>query len=61
VTGRVLGGDHAALTDTVRARALLAWSSVHGTVSFELLVGSVAHLDRYFDRAMTELGRLLGL
>ena len=60
----VLGGDHPALTDAVRARALLAWSSVYGTISFELFghfVGSVADADRYFDRAMTELGRLLGL
>ncbi|MGY1770521.1 TetR/AcrR family transcriptional regulator [Blastococcus sp. SYSU D00813] len=60
----VLGGEHPALTDAVRARALLAWSSVYGTVSFELFghfVGSLTDADRYFDRAMTELGRLIGL
>lgn len=60
----VLGGDHPALTDEVRARALLAWSSVYGTISFELFghfVGSLTDPDRYFDRAMTELGRLIGL
>lgn len=60
----VLGGEHPALTDAVRARALLAWSSVYGTISFELFghfVGSLTDADRYFDRAVTELGRLLGL
>ena len=60
----ILGGDHPALTDAVRARALLAWSSVYGTISFELFghfVGSLADGDRYFDRATAELGRLLGL
>ncbi len=60
----VLGGEHPALDDAVRVRALLAWSSVYGTVSFELfghLVGSVADGDRYFDRAMTELARMIGL
>src|SRR4051812_44013409 len=35
-TAEVLGGEHPALDDTVRARALLAWSSLFGTVSFEL-------------------------
>ena len=60
----VLGGDHPAIDDTVRVRALLAWSSVYGTLSFELFghfVGSVEDGDRYFDRAMTELAALLGL
>jgi len=45
-------------------RALLAWSSLYGTVSFELfghLAGSVADTDRYFDVAMGELTGLLGL
>jgi hypothetical protein len=60
----VLGGDHPALDESVRVRALLAWSSLYGTISFELFghfVGSVEDGDRYFDRAMTELARLIGL
>jgi AcrR family transcriptional regulator len=63
-TVAVLGGDHPALDDAVRLRALLAWSSVYGTVSFELfghLVGSVTDTDRYFDVAMGELATLVGL
>ncbi len=63
-TAAVLGGDHPAIDDTVRVRALLAWSSLFGTISFELfghLVGSVEDGDRYFDRAATELAALLGL
>jgi len=59
----VLGGEHAALDETVRVRALLAWSSLFGTISFELFghfVGSVEDGDRYFDRAMTDLARLIG-
>jgi hypothetical protein len=59
----VLGGEHPALDDTVRLRALLAWSSLYGTISFELFghfVGSVSDLDRWFDRAMTELARMIG-
>ena len=59
----VLGGEHPALDDGVRMRALLAWSSLYGTISFELFghfVGSVADGDRYFDRAMGELARLIG-
>ena len=60
----VLGGDHPALDDTVRVRALLAWSSMYGVISFELfghLAGSVLDLDRWFDRAMDELAGTLGL
>ena len=60
----VLGGDHPSLDDTVRTRALLAWSAVYGTISFELFghfVGSVEDGDRYFDRAVTELAALIGL
>ncbi|SET83004.1 TetR/AcrR family transcriptional regulator [Geodermatophilus poikilotrophus] len=63
-TAAVLGGDHPALDDAVRLRALLAWSSLHGTIGFELfghLVGSVADTDRYFDLAMAELAGLVGL
>ena len=51
-------------TTTVRVRALLAWSSLYGTISFELFghfVGSVEDGDRYFDRAMGDLAGLLGL
>jgi AcrR family transcriptional regulator len=60
----VLGGEHPALDESVRVRALLAWSSIYGTLSFELFghfVGSVEDADRYFDRAMTELAGLIGL
>ncbi|MGZ4538938.1 MAG: TetR/AcrR family transcriptional regulator [Blastococcus sp.] len=60
----VLGGEHPSLDETVRVRALLAWSAVFGTISFELFghfVGSVEDGDRYFDRAMGELAGLIGL
>ena len=60
----VLGGEHPALDETVRVRALLAWSSLYGTISFELFghfVGSVEDGDRYFDRVMTDLAGLVGL
>jgi AcrR family transcriptional regulator len=59
----VLGGEHPALDEAVRVHALLAWSSLFGTISFELFghfVGSVEDGDRYFDRAMTDLARLIG-
>jgi AcrR family transcriptional regulator len=52
------------IDDAVRVRALLAWSSIYGTISFELFghfVGSVVDADLFFDRAMTELAGLLGL
>ncbi|MCS5733474.1 TetR/AcrR family transcriptional regulator [Herbiconiux daphne] len=45
-------------------RTLMAWTTVFGTVSFELfghLVGSVSDLDRYFDAVIERLGRDLGL
>ena len=45
-------------------RALLAWSALFGTISFELFghfVGSVEDADRFFDRAMAELAGLVGL
>ena len=59
----VLGGEHPALDDAVRVRALMAWSALYGTISFELFghfVGSVEDADRYFDRAMGELATLIG-
>ena len=59
----VLGGDHPALDDTVRARALLAWSALFGAVSFELFghfTGSVTDADAFFDESMTDLAGLLG-
>jgi AcrR family transcriptional regulator len=59
-----LGGDHPNLDDALRVRALLAWSSIYGAISFELFghfVGSVIDADRFFDRAMTELAGLMGL
>jgi AcrR family transcriptional regulator len=60
----VLGGEHPALDETVRVRALMAWSALFGTISFELFghfVGSVEDGDRYFERAMTDLAALIGL
>lgn len=62
-TAAVLGGEHPAIDEDVRVRALLAWSSLYGTISFELFghfVGSVEDGDRYFDRAMTDLAALIG-
>ena len=59
----VLGGEHPSLDETVRTRALLAWSALYGTISFELFghfVGSVEDGDRYFDRAMGDLAGLIG-
>jgi AcrR family transcriptional regulator len=60
----VLGGDHPSIDEPVRVRALLAWSSLYGTISFELFghfVGSVQDGDRYFDLAMGDLAGLIGL
>ncbi|MEI4270229.1 TetR/AcrR family transcriptional regulator [Klenkia sp. LSe6-5] len=60
----VLGGDHPALDDATRARALMTWSAVHGMVSFELFghfVGSVADGDAFFTEQVGELADLLGL
>ncbi|NEM07295.1 TetR/AcrR family transcriptional regulator [Geodermatophilus normandii] len=60
----VLGRDAPGIDDTVRVRALLAWSSLFGTISFELfghLVGSVEDDDAYFARVVAELGALIGL
>jgi AcrR family transcriptional regulator len=63
-TAAVLGGEHPALDDTVRARALLAWSAMFGVVSFELFgqfVGSVTDGDAFFDDAMRDLAGLIGV
>jgi AcrR family transcriptional regulator len=60
----VLGGRHSALDEAVRVRALLAWSSLYGAISFELFghfVGSVEDADRFFDLAMGDLAGLIGL
>jgi AcrR family transcriptional regulator len=59
-----LGGEHPALDDRVRSRALLAWSGLFGAVSFELFghfVGSVTDADAFFDEAMRDLAGLVGL
>jgi AcrR family transcriptional regulator len=59
-----LGGEHPALDDRVRSRALLAWSGLFGAVSFELFghfVGSVTDADAFFDDAMRDLAGLVGL
>ncbi|WP_369139461.1 TetR/AcrR family transcriptional regulator [Modestobacter versicolor] len=60
----MLGGDHPAIDDRVRARALLAWSGLYGTISFELFghfAGVVLDPDAFFDDAMRDLAGLLGL
>jgi AcrR family transcriptional regulator len=60
----VLGGDHPAIDENVRVHALLAWSALYGTISFELFghfVGSVEDADRYFDRVVSDLAALIGL
>jgi AcrR family transcriptional regulator len=60
----LLGGPHPAVDDDVRVRALLAWSSLFGTISFELfghLVGSVEDTDAWFARVVAELVALVGL
>jgi AcrR family transcriptional regulator len=60
----VLGGEHPALDDRVRARGLLAWSGLYGTVSFELFghfTGAVADPEAFFDDAMRDLAGLIGL
>ena len=60
----VFGGEHPALDDAVRARALLAWSSVFGAVSFEVFghyTGAVTDADRFFDEAMADLAGLVGV
>jgi AcrR family transcriptional regulator len=62
-TVAVLGGEHPAIDETVRVRALLAWTALFGTISFELFghfVGSVEDGDRYFDRVVTDLAHLVG-
>ncbi|MQA33048.1 TetR/AcrR family transcriptional regulator [Modestobacter roseus] len=60
----VLGGEHPALDDAVRARGLLTWSSVFGAISFELFghfTGAVTDADAFFDEAMRDLAGLIGL
>ena len=60
----VLGQDAPGIDDAVRVRALLSWSALFGTVSFELfghLVGSVEDADAYFARVVAELGALVGI
>jgi AcrR family transcriptional regulator len=62
-TAAVLGGEHPSLDETVRVRALLAWSALFGTISFELFghfAGSVEDADRYFDRVIGDLAGLIG-
>ena len=48
----------------VALRTIMAWSTVFGTISFELfghLVGSVSDYDAYFDQAIARLAADLGL
>ncbi len=63
-TAAVLGGEHPAIDDAVRLRALLAWSSVYGTVSFELFgqfTNVLTDADGFFDDAVRDLAGLIGL
>jgi AcrR family transcriptional regulator len=58
-----LGGRHPAIDDDVRARAVLAWSSLFGAVTFELfghLVGTVDDLDAWFESMMQVLVTTVG-
>jgi AcrR family transcriptional regulator len=60
----VLGGEHPALDDDVRARAVLAWSSALGLVSFELfgqLVGVVTDPEAFFTEQVGRLADVVGL
>jgi hypothetical protein len=50
--------------DEVAARALAAWASVFGMVSFELFgqfENVVTDRDGYYDYAVTSLGQVIGL
>ena len=58
----VLGGDHPAFDDAVRTRALLAWSSLYGTISFELfghLHRVIEGYDEFFEHQMRRAGTYL--
>ncbi|MEJ5866972.1 TetR/AcrR family transcriptional regulator [Pseudokineococcus sp. 5B2Z-1] len=60
----VLGGEHPAIDDDVRARAVLAWSSTLGLVSAELfghLVGVTTDQDAFFTEQVGRLADLVGL
>ncbi|WP_299038544.1 TetR/AcrR family transcriptional regulator [uncultured Pseudokineococcus sp.] len=60
----VLGGEHPALDDDARSRAVLAWSSALGLVSFELfgqLVGVVTDRDAFFAEQVGRLADVVGL
>lgn len=60
----LLGGEHPALDDDVRARALLAWTSAYGLVSFELfghLTGVVTDRDAFFAAQVERLADVVGL
>ncbi|GAA3536075.1 TetR/AcrR family transcriptional regulator [Aeromicrobium panaciterrae] len=52
------------LDPEIAVRTLMAWTTIFGTVSFELfghLVGSVSDYDAYFDQVATRLGSDLGI
>jgi hypothetical protein len=72
VLPRPVGRDLARLRDQVApsmseprlARAVMAWTHLIGSISFELfghLVGSIDDYSAWFDLQMKELGRGLGL
>jgi len=60
----VLPADQPGIDDGVRARAVLAWSSLFGAVSFELfghVEGALADPDEFFDAAVRDLAGLVGI
>ena len=60
----VLPDDQPGVDDRVRARALLAWSSLFGAVGFELFghfTGAVTDPDAFFEAAVRDLAALVGL
>src|ERR1700709_254863 len=62
--GRVLPAAQPGMDDGVRARAVLAWSSLFGAVSFELfghVEGALTDPDEFFDAAVRDLAGLVGL
>lgn len=61
ISERGISGEHA---PEIVVRTLMAWSTLFGTLSFELwghLVGSVSDFDDYFDHVVLRLADDLGL
>jgi len=61
---KALGMDDSPDAPEVAQRTIMAWSTIFGTISFELfghLVGSVSDYDAYFDQVIVRLAAELGL